>query len=332
MKKLSIVFTVLLLVFLLGACSLLPAGLLPFKNIPSPTEDPVASPVETLSAEESEEPGSDPPGFGAPGFEDPVIAVPEYGEITFEGLVVADNDECAIKITAFEPHNTWGGYILTLHLENKSREKTYLFNNEYGTINDMECNLLLYTEVAPGKTAEDIIIISEDQLHQLGITACTDIELTLTAYDIDGDWVDPVTRVTVHVYPYGEERATVFVRENRPEDTVLFDDEYVTVIVIGYEPETYWGFAVELYLVNKTDKDLSFTVSNASVNGYMADPLWSRTVRSGKKAFASMFWTEEILEGLDITEVEEIEMRFSVFDSHDWEAENLIEEVVVLTP
>ncbi|MGI6315159.1 MAG: hypothetical protein ACOX17_00510 [Christensenellales bacterium] len=344
MKKLSIIFTALLLVFLLSACSLIPAGLLPFKNILEQTEDPVSSLIEAPSAEEAdapeteepedEEPWSDPPESDEPGSEDPVIAVPEYGEITFEELVVVDNDECSIKITKIEPEGPWG-YTLKVHLENKSDKKTYTFSAENGSaVNSVETNLFLYAEVAPGKKALEEIIVGPEGLLENGVTDYTDIELTFTVTDSDDWYADPAAEVTVHVYPYGKEKATVFVREIQPTDTVLFDDENVTVIVTGYENDPDWGYYVNLYLVNKTDKTLMFFQNYASVNGYMCDPCWSWEVRPGKRSFTYMCWPKETLDEIDVTEVEELEMLFIVYapNADGVYTDTLIEEVVTLTP
>ncbi|MGI6315158.1 MAG: hypothetical protein ACOX17_00505 [Christensenellales bacterium] len=343
MKKLPIVFTALLLVFLLSACSLIPAGLLPFKNSSEPTEGPIASETEVPSAEEAdvpeaeepedEEACSDPPEADEPGSEGPVIAVPEYGEISFEELVVVDNDECSIKITQIIPEGPWG-YTLEVHLENKSDKKTYVFSTENGAVNGVEYDLYLFSEVAPGKKAFNGIVIVPDVMLKNGITDYTDIELTFMVTDSDDLYADPAAEVTVHVYPYGKEKATVFVREIQPTDTVLFDDENVTVIVTGYENDPENGYFVNLYLVNKTDKTLLFTENYASINGYMFDFYWSWEVRPGKMAFPYMWLLKERLDEIHVTEVEEFEMLFIVYaaNADGAYADTLIEEVVTLTP
>ncbi|MGI6315157.1 MAG: hypothetical protein ACOX17_00500 [Christensenellales bacterium] len=327
MKKLPVFFTALLLVFLLSACSLIPAGLLPFKNSSEPTEGPIASETEAPSAEEADTPETENPEDEGPAAE---AAVPE--EISFEEMVVIDNDECCVKITALTLVDTYA-YELDVLLENKSGEKAYVFSTEGGAVNGVEYDLFLYKEVAPGKAETDAIFILLNTLEDTGITGYSDFELTFKVYDPEDLEADPVARVTTHVYPYGKEKAAVFVRKNQPTDTVLFDDENVTVIVIGYEKDNPdWGFIVHLYMVNKTDNTLLFAEDNASVNGFMCDPYWAREVRPGKVAFSSMFWFKETIEALDITEVEEIEMLFSIYDADDWGAGKLIEEVVVLTP
>ena len=73
-----------------------------------------------------------------------------------------------------------------------------------------------------------------------------------------------------------------------PETTVavteltLVDDENCTVIIKGYDGDALLGYGVNVYLENKTDKELVFSLGEVSVNGYMCDPFWAATVSAGK--------------------------------------------------
>ncbi|MGI6315155.1 MAG: hypothetical protein ACOX17_00490 [Christensenellales bacterium] len=338
MKKLSVIITALLLVFLLGACSLLPAGLLPFKNY-GPTEAPIISAAKDPSEAEdsapiygtpvSKEPASDDPEPDMPDADAPALEAPVLGEITFNGLVVIEGDEGTITITAIEPDNEWG-YTLKVLLENSSSVPYILFTED-GAVDGVACDMFLFAEVAPGEALEQEIHIDRNELQANGLTLFTDIELTFKIFD-SYESTEPVAQATAHVYPYGEENARVFDRENQPTDIVLFDDENVTVIVTGSGEDPDWGYFITLYLVNKTDLTLLFMEDNAFVNGCMTDPYWSKELRPGKRAFSPMYWSIDAFAENGITEVKEIGMLFSVFDSYDWEAEKLIEKLVTFSP
>ena len=112
----------------------------------------------------------------------------------------------------------------------------------------------------------------------------------------------------------------------------VVDNEKVSVIVTDYDEDGFWGYTVNLFLVNKTDKELTYSVDEASVNGFMADPFWATSVGAGKVAFASMSWSDSDFEDNDITTVEEIEMKFEIYDSEDWSADAIFNEVVTLNP
>ena len=135
------------------------------------------------------------------------------------------------------------GYTLKAQLENKSTEKTYMFSVESASINGVQCDPMFASEVAAGKKANEEINFSTDTLEENGIVEYTDIELTFKVYD-SNDWsADPVGKETIHVYPYGEENAVAFVREAQATDNVIIDNDYVTVIVTGYEDDEIWGYA-----------------------------------------------------------------------------------------
>ena len=252
-------------------------------------------------------------------------------EISFEQLVVADNEECAIKITSIEPDNMWG-YTLKVLLENKSADITYMFSVESASVNGVQSDPLFASEVASGKKANEDISFADVALRENGIKEFTDIELTFRVYDAD-DWTaDEAAYETVHVYPYGEDKATAFVREPKDTDNVIIDNEYVTVTVTGYEDDEIWGYTANLFLLNKTDKTVMFSVDEASVNGFMADPLFATTVNGGNCAFTSMSWADTTLEENGITEVNEIEIKFRAYDSDNWTGDDFADEVITLKP
>ena len=229
-------------------------------------------------------------------------------QIVFEEVVAIDNAECAVKITEIDPDNMWG-YTLKAQLENKSTEKTYMFSVESASINGVQCDPMFASEVAAGKKANEEINFSTDTLEENGIVEYTDIELTFKVYD-SNDWsADPVGKETIHV-----------------------DNDYVTVIVTGYEDDEIWGYTANLFLLNKTDKTVMFSVDDASVNGFMADPFYATSVSAGKCAFSSMAWSDTTLEENGITEVEEIEVLFRAYDADDFMGEDFANEVITLNP
>jgi len=75
---------------------------------------------------------------------------------------------------------------------------------------------------------------------------------------------------------------------------------------------------------------LMFTVEDASVNGYMAEPLFARTVDAGNCAFDGIAWSGQTLEELQIGEVETLEFTLRVYDADNWSEEDVLNVPVVL--
>lgn len=248
-----------------------------------------------------------------------------------EPVIAVDNEYCTIKITGIDPDNLWG-YTLTAYLENKSADTTYMFSVTTAAVNGVQTDPLFASEVAPGKKSNTAISFADSTFESNGIEAFTDIELSFRVYD-SNDWTaDPVAEETVHLYPYGEENATHYVRESLDSDTILVDNDHVTVIVTGYDEDDIWGYAVNLFIVNKSDKNIMISADEVSVNGYMADPFYATTVTAGKCAFSSMSWFNTTFEENGITHVEEIEFLLRIYDADDWMADNLANETIVLNP
>ena len=113
---------------------------------------------------------------------------------------------------------------------------------------------------------------------------------------------------------------------------ILCVNEYVTVVVTGYEHDDIWGYSAKLFLMNKTNKNVMVSVNGASVNGYMSDPFFAKSVSSGKCAFSSITWSNTALEGNGITAVEEIEFNLRVYYENNLLASDLVNKKVTLAP
>lgn len=259
------------------------------------------------------------------------MGLPALAADDFEAVTAVNNDECAVTVKSIDPDDMWG-YTLKVLLENRSAEKTYMFSVETAFINGVECDPFFAREVAPGKKSNEDISFNLDTLEENGVGEPTDIELVLRVSDSD-DWTaDPVAHETVHIYPQGEDKAEAFVRQAQDTDTVLVDNDDISVIVTGYEPDSLFGYAVEMFLVNKTDKNLMFSVDGASVNGFMIEPYYSHELAAGRCCFGEMDWSDSDLEENDIGTVEDIEFTLCIHDADDWMADAIFDEVLTLTP
>lgn len=301
MKKILSMLFAVLVIFSLAACS----------------KEPAPGTNDTANPSQSESNGNE--------------GKTENNEISFTEVVAVDNAECFIKITGIDPDNMWG-YTLKAQLENKSTDKTYMFSVENAAINGVQSDPLFAAEVAAGKKANEELTFSNDTLAENGVGDFTDIELTFRVYD-SNDWTaDEVAKETIHIYPYGEDKAVKFVREPQANDNVIVDNEYVSVIVTGYEEDDIWGYTANLFLLNKTDKNVMFSVDEASVNGYMVDPFYAASVSAGKCAFSSISWSDTTLEENSITEIEEIEFLFRAYDEDNWTSDDFVHETITLKP
>lgn len=249
-------------------------------------------------------------------------------EVSFDELTAVDNEECVIKITDIDPNNSLG-YTLDLYLENKSATTTYMFAVNSANVNGINVSSAFATEVAPGKKANTEIYFQKDMFEGIEFT---DIELTFRVYNSKDWFADPVAIETVNVYPLGQENATQYIREAKDTDTVLVDNEYVTVIITDYVTDHPTAYAANIYMVNKTDVEVMFSANETSINGYMIDPHWARSVPSGKCAFSYIGWYNSDLAKNGIKTVEEIEFVLIAANYKDLLSDHFVDQVCKLTP
>ena len=112
----------------------------------------------------------------------------------------------------------------------------------------------------------------------------------------------------------------------------LAETEDVTVKIMGVEDDGLMGYTLKVFLENKTDLELMFTVENVSVNGFMCDPFWADTVDAGKKANESITFLKSDFEENGIEVVEEITLTLRIYDNNDWLADNIFKESITIKP
>lgn len=93
----------------------------------------------------------------------------------------------------------------------------------------------------------------------------------------------------------------------------------VTYKGISSEERLITGKSVNLLIENTSNRNLTVQVRDFSVNGYMSDPIFSSSVAAGKKAMDEISIMKSDLEKNGITDIEDIEFTFHVFDDDDWE-------------
>lgn len=302
-KKVISIIAALAMVLSMAACS---------GNAESETgTDPSSKPTQTTTPSTTEEPKEDT-------------------MVTFQETIIIDNDEITFKVTNVDPKGLLG-YTVKIYAENKT-DKNLMFSIRDVSVNGFMCDPLWASTIGAGMKANDEITFLASDFARNGIEEVTRIDFTLDVYNSD-DWTEEhLVENTFTVYPMGEEAVEPFVRIPVEGETVLVDDENCTIIVTGFDPDSTFGFEMQVYLENKTDKCLMFSASNVAVNGFMCDPYWAVTVAPGMRSNSSMTWFDSTLQENGITEVTEITLPIRVYDNDNWTAEEILSETFTVNP
>ena len=250
-------------------------------------------------------------------------------EPQFAEKVLVDNEHCTFTVRNIDPDGTFG-YTVQVFLENKT-DLELMFSLREVSVNSFMCEPYFAATVSPGMKANEEVSFLREDLVKNGISDVTDIEFTLAVYDSTDILAEYLVEEDFTIYPQGEAAYQVYTREAQPSDVVLFNNAGCAMTVTGFDPESTWGYAVNVYLENRTDDTLMFSASNVSVNGFMCDPYWAVEVAPGKKCNTQISWMESQLTENGITQVETISLPVRVYESDDW-TDELLSETFTITP
>ena len=121
--------------------------------------------------------------------------------------------------------------------------------------------------------------------------------------------------------------------EPKDTDQVLLDNEYCTIICIGAGERYGTDYALKLYFVNKTDKDMVFHIDDVYVNDAMIDPVFPLTIRPQRNTFDLMMWSNSSLkeQGIDPDNVSSVRFIVDTYEPGHLDDEHFFRESVTFT-
>lgn len=251
-------------------------------------------------------------------------------EVTgLEGEIVVNTDEYAISYKIGSIEEDYYDYLLMF--ENKSDVgKDFQLDGLFldgvwardTSGNNFFCNV-------PPKGIGEIPLVLYDDFHkELGICG-TDIEVIIAIYlekTLDDERLE-----RFHIYPFGEEPATIFEREMQPTDIVLVDSEDVSLIVTGYGDENYPDdITVSLLLENWKDNDIWIDVESVYVNDILCGAIvGEKFIHAGGVTFNSFRFYDGFNSLADV-EIEEIVFTLQIGNENN--STPFIEDTITLKP
>ena len=108
--------------------------------------------------------------------------------------------------------------------------------------------------------------------------------------------------------------------DTTPNDTgaELYNENGIKIVGKTVDENSFWGTAILLYCENTSGKNVGISVDNMSVNGFMMSPFFSTTVYDGKKSIDEITLFSSELEENGIEAIEEVELRFHIYDANSY--------------
>lgn len=266
------------------------------------TREIVASNSDTVSP--SSEDGGDSPVIT----DEPAAA----GDITIEKQILVDQNDIVITAEEYVSDSIWGDGVKAL-LENNSDKDVTVSCNAL-IVNDYMITDLFVSQIAAGKKANDTIYLSSSELEAAGIDTVGKIEIYFHVYDSSSyDNIFDSDCVTIQTSEYSN-------MDISPNDTgaELYNEGGIRIVGKAVDENSFWGTAVLLYCENESGKNVGISVDDMSVNGFMMSPLFSTTVYDGKKSINDITIFSADLEENGIESIEEVELKFHIYDAETY--------------
>ena len=251
-------------------------------------------------------------GSGSSGSDDTKEIVATSNEpktsVTIEEQELINQDGIVITAKEYVTDNIWGDGI-KLVLENNS-DKTVTVGCNALIVNNYMITDLFVAEVAPGKKSNEVMYLSNTELKAAGIDIVGQVEIYFHVYDSASyDNIFDSGCVTIKTSEFANMDTT-------PEDmgTELYNENGIRIVGKAVDENSFWGTAILLYCENTSGKNVGISVEEMSINGFMMSPLFSTIIYDQKMSLDEITVLSTELETNGIDEIEEVELKFHIYD------------------
>lgn len=232
--------------------------------------------------------------------------------VTIDEQVLFEQGDIVVTATEYVTDSIWGDGIKLL-LENNSDKDITVGCNAL-MVNDYMITDLFASSIAAGKKSNETLYLSSTQLKAAGIENVGKIEIYFHVYDSSTyDTVFDTECVTIQTSEYAN-------MDTMPNDagTELYNQDGIRIVGKTVDENSFWGTAILLYLENNSGKNVGISVDDMSINGFMMSPFFSTTVYDGKKSIDDITVFSSDLEENGIEAIEEVELKFHIYDADSY--------------
>lgn len=232
--------------------------------------------------------------------------------VTIDEQILLEQEGIVVTATEYVTDSIWGDGIKLL-LENNSDKDITVGCNAL-IVNDYMITDLFASGIAAGKKSNETLYLSSTQLKAAGIENVGKIEIYFRVYDSSTyKTVFETECVTIQTSEYAN-------MDTIPNDagTELYNQDGIRIVGKTVDENSFWGTAILLYVENNSGKNVGISVDDMSINGFMMHPFFSTTVYDGKKSIDDITVFSNDLEENGIEAIEEVELKFHIYDADSY--------------
>ena len=113
---------------------------------------------------------------------------------------------------------------------------------------------------------------------------------------------------------------------------VLVDREDLYFAIRDVKDDSALGYTWQVYVENRTDKNLMFSFERVAVNGVMCDPYWAEVIAAGKKGNCEIVWMRDSLDQRQIADVRRVEFTLNIYNDDIYTEAPLMHDAFTVYP
>lgn len=233
-------------------------------------------------------------------------------ETTIEKQVLWDQDGITITATGLDFTNSMWGPGIKLLIENNT-EKNLCVQPRNVSVNGYMVDYAMSADVAPGKKANDSLIIENSSISECNIEDIAYIDFSFHIFNNDS-WDDFIDTDMIHI-----ETSSMgsYSQVYDVSGEIVYNNNGIKIVSKWIsENESYMETSLILYIENKTEDFITVQARYVSVNGFMIEPTFSCDITPGNRAIDGMRFSNSDLEENQIESIDEIELSFHIYDMH----------------
>ena len=239
--------------------------------------------------------------------------LPQETDVTLAEQVIFEQSGIRVTALGLDTDGFFGTGI-KVRIENDSSQNITVQTRNC-SVNDLMLDPMFSCDVAAGKKANDTILFMDTQLEAAGISTIAETEFVLSIFNSD-TWEDILTSDIIPL----QTSAVDYVQAYDDSGFVAYDNGGIKIVIQKANSEdSFWGADVYVFAQNDTDANITIQARDVSINGYMVDPMFSCNIAAGKKTYSSLTFLESDLTENGITDIKNLELRFTAFNSDTWD-------------
>ena len=233
--------------------------------------------------------------------------------VTIEEQLLFEADGVTVTAKEYTVDKMWGDGIKLLIENNGSADIG--ISCDALIVNDYMISDLFSETVAAGKKSNSTLNLSTASLKAAGIETVGKIEVYFHTFDA----ASYMTMTKLDCVTINTSAADTVKTEKADDGKELYNADGIRIVGKYVDEDSFWGAGILLFIENGSGKNIGVQASDLSVNGFMLTPIFSCAVYDGKMALSEITLLNSELEENEIESIEEVELKFHIFNEDNYE-------------